>query len=189
MEPANNTGTWKKPALMATIGVVTVILLITSTALLTIGYMNAFGNVGLGILGAGAVLYFASVILLCAGCIWVKNNYYPDEMDFTAKPLSASRDDTYLPKPVPNLPRSERAAAETRESSIPLLSESTTGRSPIYSPTSTDTWLTDNDACFSDSDAFLLTPLSAEHKISKPVSEQRLEMGTHFIYPSTFVKN
>ncbi|OCT59301.1 hypothetical protein XELAEV_18001253mg [Xenopus laevis] len=186
MDPAtyNNTGTWKKHAVMATIGVVTVILLIASTALLTIGYMNAFGNIGLGILGAGAVLYFGSVIFLCASCIWVKNKYYPDETEFTVKIPSASRDDRYLPKPVPNLPHSEMAASETREVSVPLFS----GSPPIYSQTSTDTWLTDNDACFS-SDAFLLTPLSVQHRISKPGSEQRLEMGTHFIYPSTLVKN
>ncbi|KAE8632221.1 hypothetical protein XENTR_v10001479 [Xenopus tropicalis] len=193
MEPENynNTETWKKNALIAAIGASAVILLSGSTVLLTIGYINAFGNVGLSILGAGAVLYFSSVMLLCASCIWVKNKYFPDETDFTVKP--PSRDDTYLVKPVPH---SEMVAAELREVAfkpetyepVPLLSDSTTGSSPIFSPTSTETWLTDNDACFSDSDTFLPTPLSAQHRISKPVSGQRLEMGTHFIYPSAPVR-
>ncbi|KAM3937574.1 uncharacterized protein RB166_007226 [Leptodactylus fuscus] len=88
-----------KHVLIAIIIIVSTLLLIGSVVLITIGYLNPFGTVGLGILGGGCVLYFSGLLFLCAGSIWVKNKYYADENDFKEKWPHQPSEDISLLKP------------------------------------------------------------------------------------------
>ncbi|KAG8568125.1 hypothetical protein GDO81_013894 [Engystomops pustulosus] len=92
-----------KHVFMAIIVIVSTLSFVASIVMITIGYLNPFGTVGLGILGGGCVLWFSAVLFLCAGSIWVKNRYYADENDFGEKWSQSSNEDISLLKPPANV--------------------------------------------------------------------------------------
>ncbi|XP_077106998.1 uncharacterized protein LOC143764852 [Ranitomeya variabilis] len=122
---------WKH-VFIAVIIIVSTLLLIASIAMITIGYLNPFGTVGLGILGGGCVLYFSAILVLCSGGIWIKNKYYADENDQEKWYHSASEDISLL-KPASNVTAPSKTEAgcikETEyqldNNTIPLCSVST----------------------------------------------------------------
>lgn len=133
-----------KNVFIAAIIIVSTLSIIGSIVMITIGYLNPFGTVGLGILGGGCVLYFSALLFLCSGSIWVKNRYYADENDFREKWYPSSTEDTSLLKPALNAtsPAINEAGCmnETERQSdnnmVPLCSVSTV-YSSVYSTAST----------------------------------------------------
>ncbi|XP_063770746.1 uncharacterized protein LOC134906019 [Pseudophryne corroboree] len=117
-EDGKNTGMQMQYVFIGIIAFVSTSLLIASIVLLTIGYMNPFGTVGLGILGGGCILYFSTLLFFCMSSIWVKNKYYTDKTDFGDKQVGAPREDISLLKPASNV--TLPANLEIRSMSIPV---------------------------------------------------------------------
>ncbi|XP_073520250.1 uncharacterized protein [Phyllobates terribilis] len=96
MASAGPTRIQWKHVFIAIVVIVSTLLIIASIVMITIGYLNPFGTVGLGILGGGCVLYFSAILFLCSGGIWIKNKYYADENAQEKLYHSASEDISLL---------------------------------------------------------------------------------------------
>lgn len=176
-----------KHILTALVGIVSTILFAAAIVLITIGYLNPFGTVGLGILGGGCVVFFSAVLFLCACSIWIKNKYYGDETDCKEKLVGRSNEDITLLKPASNIFSSEPPEAGREKNNIqgdnnnpvPLYSVST-----VYSSVSSSSsaipeklipnnWQEEDIAGALDSDVFSPSLTALQHGDMK--SQQRLE--------------
>lgn len=174
-----------KHILIALVGIVSTMLFAAAIVLITIGYLNPFGTVGLGILGGGCVAFFSAVLFLCACSIWIKNKYYGDETDCKEKLVGRSSEDITLLKPASNIFSSEPPEAGREKNiegddnnPVPLYSVST-----VYSSVSSSSaipeklmpynWQEEDIAGALDSDVFSASLTALQHGDMK--SQQRLE--------------
>nr|XP_033774240.1 uncharacterized protein LOC117347421 isoform X2 [Geotrypetes seraphini] len=65
----------RKQFILGIISATASLMFIGSIILISIGYLNSYSSLGVGILASGAVLYFAGIVVLGVSCMWVNNTY------------------------------------------------------------------------------------------------------------------
>ncbi|CAH2293642.1 Hypothetical predicted protein [Pelobates cultripes] len=166
---ASNKARIQPKHIAAIIAVVSVLLFMASIALLTIGFLNAYSSIGMGILGAGAVLFFTTEVFLCMGYIWLRNKINENN----SKLASRSIDDIALLKPASNMTSTEKKRDTTNgdDHHVSLHYETTGHISPSAAPEKIlSDYVMDSKAGWSQAKVFTAHPSN-----TKNPSNQKLE--------------